>query len=227
MPLGTPGACTHEETHRAVSPLIAAAGASHGGDALEPLLIDLPFEGTRLVGTLGERWSSGRVHLQYSKRQPKSLLQLWIEHLCLCAMAPEDQALRSTLVARAQRKDTPPEVSGFGPVADAADRLRDLCDLYWIGQREPLLLFPSASWNYMAELRTTGDARSARWKATNAWQARGFERKDPHVQRVFGDDDVFAPGYSPLSSPLAAGDAATVAGRVFGPLLDALQDGVP
>lgn len=226
VPLGTPGACTHEETHRAVSPLIAAAGASRQGDALEPLLIDLPFAETRVVGTLGERWPSGRVHLQYSKRQPKSLLQLWIQHLCLCAMAPDDQALRSTLVARAQRKDTPPEVCAFGPVAGAAELLGDLCELYWIGQREPLLLFPTASHNYMAEFRTSGDPQSARWKATNGWQDRSFERKDPHVQRVFGDDDVFRPGYSPLRVPLVAGDAAAVAQRVFGPLLDALLEDV-
>ncbi len=227
VPLGTPGACTHEETHRAVSPLIAAALAARTGDALEPLLIDLRFAQTRVVGTLGERWPSGRVHLQYSKRQPKSLLDLWIQHLCLCAMAPDDQTLRSTLVARAQRKDTPPEVCGFGPIAGASDLLHDLCELYWIGQREPLLLFPSASWNYMTELRVSGDARSARWKATNAWQGRSFERKDPHVQRVFGDDDVFQPGYSPLRVPLAAGDAAAVAQRVLGPLFDALQEGAP
>ncbi|MGH1449690.1 MAG: exodeoxyribonuclease V subunit gamma [Pseudomonadaceae bacterium] len=224
VPLGTPGACTHEETHRAVSPLIAAAVASRDGDALEPLLIDLPFSQTRVVGTLGERWPSGRVHLQYSKRQPKSLLQLWIQHLCLCAMAPDDQAMRSTLVARAQRKDTPPEICAFGPVEGAPQLLDDLCELYWIGQREPLLLFPTASHNYMAEFRASGDPQAARWKATNGWQDRSFERKDPHVQRVFGDDDVFRPGYSPLRVPLAAGDAGTVAQRVFGPLLDALQE---
>lgn len=224
VPLGTPGACTHEETHRAVSPLIAAASASREGDPLEPLMIDLPFAQTRVVGTLGERWPSGRVHLQYSKRQPKSLLQLWIQHLCLCAMAPDDQAMRSTLVARAQRKDTPPEVCAFGPVPDAAALLSDLCELYWIGQREPLLLFPTASWNYMAELRVSGDPQSARWKATNGWQDRSFERRDPHVQRVFGDDDVFRPGYSPLPTPLSAGDAGTVAQRVFAPLLDALEE---
>ena len=224
IPLGTPGACTHEETHRDVSPLIAAANDARDGDVLDPLPVDLPLGDTRLVGTLSDRWSSGRVHLQFSKRQPKSLLQLWIQHLCLCAMAPTDQTVRSVLVARAQYDDKPPDVCAFGPVSRPADLLRDLCALYWTGQREPLLLFPAASWTYMTELRKSGEPRSAYYRAAAAWRKPNFERTDPHALRVFGDDDVFAPGYSPLPTPLEAGDAAAVAERVFGPLLDALEE---
>lgn len=227
VPLGTPGACTHEETHRAVAPLIAAAQAAREGAALEPRMIDLPLGDTRVVGTLDERWPSARVHLQYGKRHAYTLLRLWVQHLCLCVSNPDDQALRTVLVARAGKKDNPPDICAFGPVEGAAEHLRDLCTLYWIGQREPLLLFPSASWSYMSELRKSGDPQSAQWKASGIWGSdRNFEKKDPHVQRVFGDDDVFAPGYSPLPSPLEAGDAATVAQRVFGPLLDALQEDV-
>jgi exodeoxyribonuclease V gamma subunit len=191
---------------------------------LEPLLVDLPLGETRLVGTVGERWASGRVDLQFGKRQPKSLLQLWIQHLCVCAMAPDDQATRSVLVARAAYADKPPDVCAFGPVEQPRERLRELCELYWTGQREPLLLFPNTSWSYATELRASGDPRSAYYKASGAWRKPNFERTDPHALRVFGEDDVFAPGYSPLPIPLEAGDAGTVAMTVFGPLLDALEE---
>lgn len=224
VPLGTPGACTHEETHRAVAPLIAAASKAREGEPLEPRMVDLQLGDTRIVGTLGNRWASGRVELQYGLRKPKSLLRLWIQHLVLCATDPSDQAQRSVLVARG-KKDAPPDVCAFGPVAHARDVLHDLCSMYWVGQREPLLLFPSASWGYARELTETGSHESARWKASSAWRRAGnFEAKDPHIQRVFGTDDVFAPGYTPLPTALTGGDAGDVAERVFGPLLAALQE---
>lgn len=225
VPLGTPGACTHEETHRAVAPLIAAASKARDGDPLPPRMVDLPIGPTRIVGTLGNRWASGRVELQYGMRRPKSLLRLWIQHLVLCAAAPDDQALRSVLVARG-KKDAPPDVCAFGPVPDAPALLGDLCEMYWTGQCEPLLLFPSASWNYAQTLRDTGSHEDARRRASSAWGGqKNYEAKDPHIQRVFGSDDVFAPGYTPLPTPLRGPDAGDVAQRVFGPLLDALEEG--
>lgn len=224
VPLGTPGACAHEETHRAVAPLIAAAEKAREGEPLEPLMIDLDLGDTRVVGTIGERWASGRVYLQYGQRKAKTLLDLWIQHLCLCVAAPDDQVLRSVVVARG-KKDEPPDVCAFDPVPDAAAHLRALVSLYWIGQREPLLLFPAASMGYARELLASGSPEAARLKASSQWRRpNNFESKDPHIQRVFGRDEVFGFDYSPLPTPLEGGDAGSVAERVFGPLLAALKE---
>ncbi|MEM6290619.1 MAG: exodeoxyribonuclease V subunit gamma [Myxococcota bacterium] len=225
LPLGTPGACKHEEMQRAVSPLLAALDGLGRGTPLPQLELDLPLGPTRLVGTLGDRWPQASVRVQYAKLGAKHQLTAWIEHLCLCVAAPEDQQPVTVVLARGKEDTVKP--CTFGPVPDAADALSELCALFWIGQREPVLLFPGVSLAYAETLYGTDDPQQAQWKAERAWTPNSFERNDPHVRRLCGDDDVLHPGYTPFEGPLSAGDFGTVATRVFWPMLQARSLEVP
>jgi exodeoxyribonuclease V gamma subunit len=177
--------------------------------------------GERIVGRLADLDDRGRLIARFTRPRAKHLLTLWIEHLVLCAALP-DPPPTSTMIGRV---DTRAElvVVELDPVDDPVARLADLVELHRIGLREPLLLFPEASMAFAECFRDTGDP--AQGLAAARKQLRQGERlaiASPEVHRVFGDDDVFAPGYSPFGDvPLASGSFMELACRVFGPLLAA------
>ncbi|MCA9654178.1 MAG: exodeoxyribonuclease V subunit gamma [Myxococcales bacterium] len=226
LPLGAAGDSLYEAIAMDTDPIAAVARRMRQGTHLPNLGVDLTLPDLRLVGQLDERWHDGIVHAQYGVIRPKHLLSAWIRHLVLCVVGPEDQRHRSMLLGRPE-KPGGAKICRLRPVDDARGRLEDLARLYLAGQQRPLLLFPTASFEYVKALRepdaSEGEARLA---ARGAWEGRGFgDRDDPHLQRIFGDLDPLQEGFSLLSPPMVGGDFASLARRVFGPLLDHLQEG--
>ncbi|HET6583935.1 MAG TPA: hypothetical protein VFG69_10810, partial [Nannocystaceae bacterium] len=192
------------------------SGSSH------VLEIDLPVAGgERLVGRLGDLDESGRIVARFTRPRAKHQLALWIEHLALCAALPERSPV-STMIGRV---DVRAElvVVALEPVPDASERLADLVALHRVGLVEPLLLFPEASLAFAEAFLATRDPDAALAAARKQW--RSGERvaiARPELERVFGEDDVFAPDYSPFADvPLASGGFMELACRVFGPLVQA------
>ena len=224
LPLGTPARVKHEDIERIVDPIVATARALCDAPPRPRLDVDVRVGTTALVGTLAPRWPAGIIAPQFARCGAKHLLAAWIRHLALCAVAPEDQELRTIIVARADRGGGA-SVARFGPVSDSTDRLAELVELYWQGQREPLLLFPKASRTFCETLaQQPGDVGAALGAARRTYEDnRGGEGNDPHLQRLFADADVLAVGYTPFDTPLKAGDFPTLSVQVFGPLLAALE----
>ncbi len=223
LPLGVPGRSRHDDVSRNISPLLARLDRLREGEALPNLEIDLDLGSTRLVGTVDARWPEGRSLVQYAILSPKHRLSAWLQHLCVCAMDPGDQQARTVIVARG-RDPGVAELCEFGAVPEAPALLADLVELYWLGQQEPLLLFPRASYTYVQALRADGDRGVAHDAARREWGAHlNFERDEPHLRRLVGDADVLDPTYSPFETPLRTGDFATVAERVLGPMLEATR----
>ncbi len=168
-------------------------------------LVEIDIAGTVLAGRLRGLTAAGLVDCQYSKHvRGRRLLPMWVRHLVLNATG---EPAESHLLTREQ-------TIRFAPPPDARAALADLLALARAGLREPLPLLPESALAYMQA--KTDQARSN--AARNAWTGSAFsdipgERDDPDVQLAFR-------GREPLDEPAFA----TLAARVFGPLLAAWAD---
>lgn len=224
LPLGSPGHHEFSLLRRNVEPLIGRAAEIEQGSPLPLLPIDLAFGRTRLVGTLGRRWPTAMAAVQYAKLGAQHLLSMWIRHLALCCAAPSDQEHTSVIVARAPEVGLARRALLRAP-EEPQKLLGDLVDLYWLGQREPLLLFPKSAYAFCETFMETRDHEPALAAARKPWTANlGGERNNPHLKRLLGDADPLQPGFSIFDSPMEAGDFPTLALRVFSPLIAHLED---
>jgi exonuclease V gamma subunit len=117
----------------------------------------------------------------------------------------------------------------YPPLApeNARTLLADLIDLYQLGQRAPLCLFPSASKQYAQVLRKLAGSPDGESRALEAARrtfagSAGADAEDAYVQRLFVGVDPFAKAPVPFDEAAALGlpSFAELAERVFGPLLD-------
>jgi exodeoxyribonuclease V gamma subunit len=163
-------------------------------------LIDLDIAGTALTGRVSGLAAAGLVDCQYSRdANGPRLLSLWVRHLALNAAG---EAVASHLLTREQ-------TVRLAPVRNAAQTLADLLALARQGLCEPLPLLPKSALAY-AEADDPDKGMKAAWRT---WSGDEFndipgEQDDPDVQLAFR-------GRQPLAEPAFA----TLATRVFGPLL--------
>lgn len=179
------------------------------GETLPPhvptLEFDLDGECWSLSAAFGDLSAQGLLYHRYDDTRPVDYLSAWLSHLVLCA-APAPGALCATLGLSRDGHFC------FHPVAPPAARdcLADLLALYRAGLRAPLHFFPKSAWAYMLNRENMAKAR-AKW--SGGQRAEFGESQDAACRlalRGCGDalDEVFV-------------DAAR---RVFGPLLDSLED---
>jgi exodeoxyribonuclease V gamma subunit len=230
LPPGTPGHLDHRDVMATVAPLADRVRELRRGGRRSDLALALSLaDGTRLSGAVGDRWARGVVRHQFARVSGKNVIATWLEHLAFCSamMGPgessgealEGDQPRSYLVGRAasEGKGGVVRTVALTPVADPARHFADLVELYRMGQREPLALFPKSADLFVSAAREGKTDEQALSKALKAWrQNRGW---DPHVARVFPDDPAV------LTSPTdrLASDFAALARRVFGPIHDHLE----
>ena len=223
LPLGVPGELVYEELAAEVSKLATRSRSLREGVALEPLLVDATLAGTRIVGSIGSRWPVGLVRHQFSKLGGRQELGLWIRHLVLSWLCPPDCSSRSHLVGRPAGRTSGTGVV-FGPLEDPQTVLRDLIELYWLGQTLPLPLFARSSRAYAERLQSARQQseferrRAALEAARQVWDdsyAMTPEKDDPFIRQLFRDLDPLSPDFEP--APGLGFEA--LASRVFGPLL--------
>jgi exodeoxyribonuclease V gamma subunit len=225
LPPGEPGRFAHEKLFEKVAP-IASAVREHRGPARAPnLSLDLTLPGgARLSGELGDRWTGGMVFAQYSRIRGKHVLGSWIRHLAGCLVVPENENRTTTLLGRPETGDGL-ETWRYRPPKDPLSTLRELIELFDLGQSAPLLLFPSSSLAYARSLAGQWNSDIAIQTARAIWEGKSpnwaeripSERDDPHYQRTLGA--AYALGDRPpcpVAGDLGFEDLAT---KVFGPLL--------
>ncbi|MBI5013919.1 MAG: exodeoxyribonuclease V subunit gamma [Deltaproteobacteria bacterium] len=177
------------------------------GRPLEPVTFEREVSGFTLSGRLEGLRCDRLVQFRPATVKARDRLRLWVHHLALNLVAEEGLPRSSLLVGKG-------EVVGLPPLEAAAERLRDLLDLYWEGLGRLLPFFPRASWAYAQRLGKDGDRWAARKAARSEWEGdfrKDPEAGDPHFARAFGRED-------PLGAEFEA-----LAGRVFGPLLEAVE----
>lgn len=185
-----------EEELRDVAP--ALLDRETAGPARD-LPIDVRVGDRRLHGIVRGIRADVLLEVQYSNLAPRHRLGLWVRHLALALVYP-DEPIRSVIVGRKKAgakscvyAGTPPEV--------AEEHLTTLLDIFERGRREPVPLFDASSEAYakkMFEAGGDGDARtrahaSARAAARGKWDSDyGYgDLSDEHVAHCYGEDCGF------------------------------------
>lgn len=159
--------------------------------------VDLEIDGFRISGQLSGVCPERLLRYRCGKCSGRDMVRLWIEHLILASLAPDDLPEESVLVTL----DT--EVR-LAPVAGSVEILRGLLGYYWQGLTEPLKFFPRSSYAYAGTMDLG--------KALAVWSGDPFpEKNNPYYELCFGDTE-------PLDD-----DFEEVSVAVFAPLLAHLR----
>ena len=232
LPLGSPGRYGFELIARDVDQL-ARAARLRMEDPQPRVELNLTLGQTRLTGLLDGLHGGGLVRVQYAQIKAHNVLGLWVQHLAALLGDPTFAGSSSQL---GRVKDGDQHAVGlacFGRVARAQAEvwLQALVELYWRGQEQPLLFFCETSRAHAAARRAR-PGQPEQWieAARRQWLGSGQlpgEGDDPHLVRLLGQAEPFAPGFAPPGVTLAPElGFATLAAAVWDPLLDALYEQV-
>ncbi|PLX63633.1 exodeoxyribonuclease V subunit gamma [Sedimenticola selenatireducens] len=173
----------------------------------QTLTVDFTHGSLRLMGRLEGVSQAGLLDYSLEKIPDPQLLALWIRHLLL-NVADADAVRPVTRWLSREGLVT------LHPVADAAERLGDLLDLYWQGLRWPLPLFARSARSYATALQEGKPRELCLQRARQKWFGgyQGFAEYDnPYYRLAFPDGEVLDETFENLSE------------RVFAPLLSAME----
>ncbi|MFP6640776.1 MAG: hypothetical protein VCC04_11075, partial [Myxococcota bacterium] len=230
LPLGLAGDCAYEQIAADASALFERAQTLCQNESRPPLEIDAVLEGVHLVGRIENVWPAGRVDLRFSKLGSVSELENWIQHLVLCAFAPDDWPRTSPQLGPSEKRGVQLGHITFVPVEEARVRLSELVATQRRGQLRVLPFFPRTSRKYVETFersRQADPARHAMLDAYDTWRTRERSRgesEDLYWARLFVDQDPLA-----LKASADADEDndsfSSLARRVYGPLLAHREEG--
>lgn len=205
LPIGNLGSAYFGTFVPELAAIVGRARRWADGPERPPLSFELPLGMTLLCGALRGLHARAQVQPRYSRVRPKHELGAWIRHLVLAAVREPEGPDTTVLVGRPLDPDaaTPVASVRFLPIESgkAQRLLGELVQLYWLGQRVPLCLFPASSKAYVSALRKHAEEPDAEATALaaalEAYRARPLspargELDDPYVARAFGDTDALA-----------------------------------
>lgn len=137
LPHGSPGELLFDEQMHEAVPFVQRLQGRLSGE-LEPIEVDLPLGGFRLLGQLQNLRANGLVDYRFGKLKSKDRLRAWVWHLVLNVLKPKGIAPTSTFVAS-------DHTLTIEPVGNADELLSDLLDLRWQGLCRPLPFFPESA----------------------------------------------------------------------------------
>jgi exonuclease V gamma subunit len=157
------------------------------------------------------------VHQLSALPHPKEI-NFWIHHLVLSQLAPQNTPRSSYLVGR---KGDGADVLTLPPCDDPEPVLRDLLELYALGQTLPLPLLRRTSLGYAKECvgKEWGRPSPSVVRGWNASFSGGTpaDREDFYLAQAFRDIDPLDP-----EAPLPGVGFSELARRVYEPYLQAL-----
>ncbi len=231
VPLGQGAQTVFAEIRETVRPIVEQLLAYETGDVLPPLRLEIALSPEiTLHGELGNRYPGGYLHWTNSLLHGRILLPVWLEHLFLSVVAPEDQRSETIVIGRGSDKGSA-QVLRFSTVPEAKSMLLDFATLFAGGLNAPLPFFPKSGLVFartMASDKGTEQERrmSAFAKAGEEYLGNDFapgEGDDPYCRQLFGDTLPVAPSYALYregNSP-SFGELAT---RIFTPMLRHMEE---
>jgi exodeoxyribonuclease V gamma subunit len=244
LPLGEPGRAALEGEEARMKPLLGFLAPFRTETPLSPVPLALPlgpspssagalFGGAgvmRLAGWLRGLLPGAQLMARPGEVRPKDQLAAWLRHLALSALG-DPRLPGVTIVAGAGGRGL--AVHWFERVEPerAIELLRELAVLFWDGQRVPLRFFPGTSLAYAEGLSKGAEAAlaSARAVFLPSGGAAPSDSEDPYVARFFRGAEVLEEpeGLGPEGLPSTDHAFASLAIRVWGPLLEARREGPP
>ncbi|MFA6284185.1 MAG: exodeoxyribonuclease V subunit gamma [Desulfurivibrionaceae bacterium] len=231
VPLGQGAQAVFAEIWETVRPIVEQLLAHETGDVLPPLRREIVLSPEiTLHGELDNRYPGGHLYWTNSLLHGRILLPVWLEHLFLSAVAPEDQRCETIVIGRGSDKGSA-QVLRFAPVPEAKSVLLELASLFAEGANAPLLFFPKSGLVFartMASGKGTEQERrmSAFAKAGEEYLGNDFapgEGEDPYCRQLFGDSLPVSPShalYREGNSP-SFGELAC---RIFTPMLSQMEE---
>ncbi len=164
---------------------------------------DLDGEEWRLSAAFADLRAGGLVRHRYDDTRAVDYLAAWLNHLFLCASAPEGVAQETRWLSRDGE-------FYLLPCERATEILSDLLRLYRRGLRAPIHFFPKSAWKYIVNEQNLN-------KATDTWKSS--------QERPFGEEEhpAYRLALRGVVDPLD-GDFQDCAQAVFGSLMGYLQD---
>jgi exodeoxyribonuclease V gamma subunit len=143
-----------------------------------------------------EIYRRGLIRIRYGNPRARDLLKTWIYHLALCAVAPNNWPLTSTLIF----KNT---IWQFNSVAENRGHLADLLNIFRQGLEKPLHFFPDTSMEYVRQRHIRGKSQTAALAAARRkWQRGEFARgesDDPYYDACFKMTDPLDESFEEVS----------------------------
>jgi exodeoxyribonuclease V gamma subunit len=201
LPHGQVGVSLLEREWPVVEAFAARVRALLAATPSTALEVDLTLGPFRVVGRLDEVTPRGLLRYRLGRTRGRDCLDLWIRHLVLNALSPDEVEWASHWLAEDSQFTIP-------PVHETQTLLQDLLAWYWQGLRRPLPLFPDSSLAYAKALQWQTSEPLA--VARKCWASSDYqtgEDADAYYQLAFRQHD-------PLDSAFAE-----VAAAVFVPLL--------
>ncbi|MFW2387007.1 MAG: exodeoxyribonuclease V subunit gamma, partial [Polyangiales bacterium] len=184
FPDGTWGALERQRIGREIQVIRERSAMLDDGTDAKTRLVRAELGGYVLEGRVDDLGANQRLVQRFTAAGKQRELTVWIEHLMMGATGicagPTRLVLRDT--------ETHAGLVTFAPVADAADQLKTLLDLYRRSREEPIPLLEKSSRAFV-EKGGKDDAP----KALNA--AKGELKRlrgwNPYLGYVLGDEDPF------------------------------------
>lgn len=162
LPRGQLGTYEHarmEETARAIATIARALlrdrTASH-------VALRSRVGAYTIEGTITNVYDSKRVHVQFSRLRGRGLLPHWVEHLLL-TLHTGDPNLTTWIIGRDEEKNEP-AVACFEAVADPRAELERLLELFELGSRVPIPLFPDLAFTFAQNPKAGDYVWESGWK---------------------------------------------------------------
>ena len=145
--------------------------------------VDLDLGAVRVQGQLPELWGGGPglVHVHWEAQKARHVLQLWVQHLALCATYPGFKGIQSVLITRGWGGG---RAVFFRARPAPREELAELAPVAVEALRRPLALFPETARAW----ETAGRWNPAK-AARDVWDPFGTrgEKEDPYVEPLWGE----------------------------------------
>ena len=166
--------------------------------SLEPLEIDQQIGDFHLHGWLNNLTDGGLQSYRYTKIKAKDKLALWVHHLALCLIQPDDIPLQSQHFAE-------DGTLNFEPVSDATHQLHQLLEIYWQGLQMPQPFYAESSLQYATLIKKGKGLDEALNKANKLFIGNDFysgEGGDPYLQLALRGEHPFNERFAELATAI-------------------------
>lgn len=175
LPYGTVGRCIYEDLGRNVEHFAARIGPYLQKTPLEPLKVELNMSGFTLTGRIHPVYPERLIQYRCATIKPKDHLRLWIHHLALNSMKPDNYPRTSLLGGLKNGGEFAWTAWEYPPVEKSDKILSDLLEIYWFGLIKPLHFFPNSSWKYIQMLMENNKSEDEAMEgARNTWEGNNY-----------------------------------------------------
>jgi len=194
LPQGTVGAIHFEKLSRKVERFGDQIRPYLQTAPLAPLAVDFQLDGFKLSGKIDGIYPERLLRYRYAKIRGRDRLHVWIYHLLLNCLQPNDYPRASLLIGlNAASKDDQWEAWQFASIENSQQLLSRLLEIYWQGLVKPIHFFPESSWEYAARIieKNKSDEEATK-SARHQWRGSDYGRgefEDLYYQLCFSKTD--------------------------------------